>query len=502
MYNDGGIWSILDYATAYDPCVCQAASRVYVETSITEKQSVELSIDGSSSTEPIVQAGQPVSAAQRGFGIASNILGTAGSGIASFGNVQKYNTEAAAVKAKQGKEAMLTIASNLVPGWIGAGKSVVDLLKLFIGSEGTSSRIVGYTTAYELEASGEITTTEYGNPSEFNTPASLAQTGQGFQTGSNSVYGNPLGVFNLVKTPEVTRRVNNNASATGKTIDEYYSIDGNDLKYVINTSAGFLPIPRRIMMSLVFEDCIGEPRFMRLMPASTGGSIRTPFTDARCFENQYANFYSKFTQSGDPNDPFGGGGGLEFEEYECTRRYLQVLVTLIPADGSPDVVYMGSYEVKDGQTINVSSEQPFSGYINDQPASSSCPGSIVQPITNSALQSFCTSEYNARRVDPRSQPMPLMTPGPNAGSIFVSALPGEATEISFAPNPFRDRLTITSDEAIETVEVFNGAGQRVFSSQALGDSRVGIPLSHLQAGVYTVKVLTPSGVETKLITKI
>ncbi len=55
------------------------------------------------------------------------------------------------------------------------------------------------------------------------------------------------------------------------------------------------------------------------------------------------------------------------------------------------------------------------------------------------------------------------------------------------PNPFTDRLTLTSDAVIEKVEVYNAAGQLLFAQQT-NASMVELNMSQFESGVYFVKL--------------
>jgi len=495
LYVDSGVWSTLDFVTAYDPCVCENPSRVYVETVLQENQDIEMDITGTSDTEPVIENGEPQSALQRGFNIASNILGLAGSGLTSFGSVQSYHNKIDDIDEDSNKSSGVTIPGNLVPSWLGVGKATIDLLKFFVGGKGTSSRIVGYTTEFDLNATGTIEINDFANPSTFNTPSSLAQNGAGYQNGSNAVYGNPLGVFNLLKTPKLHRLVNQNATDLDRGTDWYYYVDGDELEYVVNTSAGFQSTPRRIMLSIVFENCSGNPYAMRLLTARQGGSIRTPFVDIGCSDGQFANFHNQWIRS---DGPFGVDD-IEFNE--CSYpRYLQVLVTLVPTDGSEDVVFMGSYEMTSGNSTNISSP-PARGFYYDQTGTSPCSFPIVGPVSTNALQSFCQSQYDATRVNPDAM---VQLAADVAGlKPPTNSLVDDGVKVSIYPNPFIKDIRVSSTFAADKVELLNSSGQIVFES---GDNppdakEFYFNIPELIPGTYHLRLTSANRSETVSIVK-
>ncbi|THH34344.1 T9SS type A sorting domain-containing protein [Neolewinella litorea] len=498
-YVDAGVWSILDFPAAYDPCVCQNPSKVYIDKELEGGRDIEMTIKGSSYTEPEIEQGVPQSAFQKGFGIASNLLGLAGSGSTSFGRVQDYHGKIENWRAQENQPPYsgVTIPGNLVPGWLGVGKATVDLLRFFIGGNGTSSRIVGYSTEFDLQATGTETSTEYKQGSDFFTPSSLAQDNPSYQNGSEAVYKNPLGVFNLLKTPKLHRLVNQNAGSLDRTYDFYRYVDGNELDYVVNTSAGFLATPRRIMLSLVFEECTGPARSMKLIPASQGGAIRTPFVDAACADGQYANFYEEFVS--DPNDPFSFGN---YEQYECSDNVsLQVLVTLIPTDGSDDVVFLGNYELNTGNSTNVSAP-PSNFTFNDQTNQSSCSSPIIGPVSVSTLTNFCQTAYDPTRENPAS----MARLAANAQNIKPNRnnLDTDGVEVTVYPNPFVKDIRVSSTFDVEKVEILSSNGQLVFESNDIpADSKefyFNIP--ELIPGTYQLRVISNERSETVSIIKV
>ena len=70
-----------------------------------------------------------------------------------------------------------------------------------------------------------------------------------------------------------------------------------------------------------------------------------------------------------------------------------------------------------------------------------------------------------------------------------------ATEMSIYPNPTTGMLNITSNEEIDSVEIFNSVGTAVISSKVAGNNPA-IDMSNLPNGMYFVRVYTANGIET------
>lgn len=90
---------------------------------------------------------------------------------------------------------------------------------------------------------------------------------------------------------------------------------------------------------------------------------------------------------------------------------------------------------------------------------------------------------------------------------FLVRLPGSlatqdavvSDKLSVYPNPIQDFTTIKTANKIETAEVYNLAGQLVFSSKVNGDKKIN--LSNLKSGIYILKVKTDKGTETVKLMK-
>ena len=68
------------------------------------------------------------------------------------------------------------------------------------------------------------------------------------------------------------------------------------------------------------------------------------------------------------------------------------------------------------------------------------------------------------------------------------------------PNPANDAVYIRSDYNITVIEILNFTGQTVYSENNLNRKLERINVSHLESGMYLVKVFTFKGIRTVKIT--
>ena len=67
--------------------------------------------------------------------------------------------------------------------------------------------------------------------------------------------------------------------------------------------------------------------------------------------------------------------------------------------------------------------------------------------------------------------------------------------MSIFPNPTSGMLNVTSNEEIDSIEIFNSVGTTVVSNNVAGNSSA-IDMSKLPNGMYFVRVSTANGIET------
>ncbi len=76
----------------------------------------------------------------------------------------------------------------------------------------------------------------------------------------------------------------------------------------------------------------------------------------------------------------------------------------------------------------------------------------------------------------------------------------ENLSVAMTPNPVKDLLTISSDDVITSVLIYDVQG-RIIATQISNSTHTTLDMSQLNAGVYLVKVLTENGVKVEKILK-
>ena len=144
------------------------------------------------------------------------------------------------------------------------------------------------------------------------------------------------------------------------------------------------------------------------------------------------------------------------------------------------------------QIYNTESGLPSSGDIilvdNDDP--------ILDGTFNA---SFLQISYEITTGDTTIDLYNQHNPGANQVSFETLGTPDRIVDstIDIYPNPFTDTLHIKSDLEIESIELFDVTGKRVFYEKATK----ALSLGHLQQGIYMLTVGTASGKETIKVVK-
>ena len=76
---------------------------------------------------------------------------------------------------------------------------------------------------------------------------------------------------------------------------------------------------------------------------------------------------------------------------------------------------------------------------------------------------------------------------PTNGTLQVAESSVKVDQLKVYPNPVQDILTISFDQKILSVAVYNAAGQLVLT-KAINDTKGTIDVSGLVSGVYLVKI--------------
>ena len=87
------------------------------------------------------------------------------------------------------------------------------------------------------------------------------------------------------------------------------------------------------------------------------------------------------------------------------------------------------------------------------------------------------------------------TPGDDTTGIH-SSLVAHNTSLSVSPNPASTRVTLSADEPMHYVTIFDVDGREVYASAATGSETLSIDVSRLAQGIYTVQATTATGTRT------
>ncbi|MDY0054638.1 MAG: T9SS type A sorting domain-containing protein, partial [Bacteroidales bacterium] len=93
----------------------------------------------------------------------------------------------------------------------------------------------------------------------------------------------------------------------------------------------------------------------------------------------------------------------------------------------------------------------------------------------------------------------------NGGNDCITPLMGvesiiEDNSITIYPNPSNSEVNISSENIINSIEIFNSLGQRVYQSVVNSNTKT-IDISSFVNGVYILGVITDNGVIRKKIIK-
>ncbi len=83
--------------------------------------------------------------------------------------------------------------------------------------------------------------------------------------------------------------------------------------------------------------------------------------------------------------------------------------------------------------------------------------------------------------------------------VIINVDDNQASELSLYPNPASDRVTVSSNVAMNGVTVMNYVGQVVYSAKVAGETTLTLNTASYEAGVYVVQINTANGVVTKRV---
>ncbi len=224
--NDPPYWLHADFTMNYDPCTCNNLSQLIFEANLIQTADLAFQSNGT--------AVQDLDATGKSSGGKQSLAKT-GQAVINAGNsfyksaadaISNFNKIFPTVAAKPDVKAL----EKILPG-LGAAVGVVDFLVGLYG--GSSSKPMAYDI--NLTSTGTITTDAAYKTVIFENPGSANFT---LVPPTKLNYNNPVGVFNLIETPQVIGSTLT-GNDEGVLISERKFKLNNDLSYIINPNAGY-----------------------------------------------------------------------------------------------------------------------------------------------------------------------------------------------------------------------------------------------------------------------
>ena len=85
------------------------------------------------------------------------------------------------------------------------------------------------------------------------------------------------------------------------------------------------------------------------------------------------------------------------------------------------------------------------------------------------------------------------------GSVGENEITASNSQMNIYPNPAVNYVTVTSENDIENIEIFNTVGQIIFNQNDLGNN-ITIKTNNYQNGIYFVRIKTAEGYQTQKLT--
>ncbi|MFK8165714.1 MAG: T9SS type A sorting domain-containing protein [Lewinella sp.] len=523
-----GVWAVIDFPSAFDPCVCNSLSMMTFTPTLQSISEINLIIEGTSETVPVYDSGS---------GNTSELLSTSArisEGI--FKGLKRYKDyndfQEKAIKK-------LKFLSNFE--FLPVVGSVLETLNFFINGKKTSPVVIGYNTNYSLDVTGTQTFTLDDSQVGYLTPGSQIPSSSSNLGLYTTVYDNPLGIFALLNKPVVRFAESNNSSGIYYNCDEEqsiirtYNLDASSINYIINTAAGLEAQPVSIQAALRFGDCdegigsdyyqIDEGDFAESigLTVDEDGFYNTPLLNLDCLEDYTVR--TEYDYSSQFNSQWGECE-TEDEGAYCDDVKLVILVAIERTDGGVDeeIILTLTYDVEleeASYSVNQAPENPYLG-MDIEDINATCTN-IPAPVSNSELVDFCDNVYNPALLSTRSNfdnnydlsfldnyVQPKGPSGPkdpkdrdisiysssklfNSGDGTTNAI---STQMSVSPNPSSGLINITPPRtAIKTgtLSVLSVDGKLMTSTRVSLTDNISADLSSLKPGLYILVLQDTQG---------
>jgi hypothetical protein len=349
-------WLLGEILTAYDPCTCSHPTRFVIQSRFRDITRVNLNITGQGNTVPVYEqqsghAGGMISALAGAANVANNLA----KGGKTYKDLQSFEdfirgVFGSIVDSTSNLPAFISNVTGQVPT-IGAA---ISLLDLFVNSN-SSPRIASYDSRYTFEAEGTLEKDDLGVVTSFRTPGAIEILSVPTNVETVQVlYDNPLGIMNLMHTPEIY--IADKSLSGGTNLGSYKISDEYDFKYVVNHAASLNVDPKSIRFQLVFKDCTfmtnGYAENNGLLPTGVDGQFATPLMPAECLKDFTLNFvWSTLGAKNWCGDPW-------------ERPVLKIVASLNDDVSGGNVLYVASYQTTLKEAPYAYDDTPPNPYLN------------------------------------------------------------------------------------------------------------------------------------------
>ena len=496
-----GAWVVLDFATAFDPCVCNYTSAIEFAPTLQSISKIDLVLEGTGKSEAVYSK-------VTGSNNAIDIAGKISNGF--VGATKRYKDYQELIDEDKGTLSFLSDFKFLP-----AVGGIISLLDFFVTGKKTSPMLLGYNSNYKFVGEGTLNFLSGDYPTAILTP------GAKFQPAYASivpVYDNPLGVFNLLMRPKINKYTKNTGQVYGACDRDLhyrsaYQLDLSSIKYAINTAAGLQGRPLSIQAALRFRNC-NNPGSQILSKqlteqAANPGVFYSPLMDIDCL-GDYPVILDMFDYA-----------DFDYDTYSCTedRRgktcttvdlLLLVAVRRINGTTGQETILSLVYEAE--QVTKSFSTFPVNKYEGKTVAqiNATCPQVTIMPVDKNYTATFCgnSTTYNPSFITKSSGSSVPYTELANYDPTVSFKTDTQSTFLtSAAPNPVS---TVTNIEFSDgqphtgTCTVTDIVGRPHYSISFIDKSVLSLQLHDLSQGVYFVNIFDDQGrliATTKIVMK-
>ncbi|OAV45368.1 T9SS type A sorting domain-containing protein [Lewinella sp. 4G2] len=516
ILQTGGVWCVLDFPAAYDPCVCESLSLVSFQPTLQAITEINLIIEGTGTSQAVYSSSGGPNSTE--IDVAARIS----EGI--FGGLKRYKDYGSVTEK-------INLLSDFK--WLPVVGGVLKTLDFFVNGKKTSPTLLGFESEYSFDATGTNTFTLPDSEVGILTPGAESPASNSGLGSLVPTYNNPLGVFGLLETPVVefktqfTESGNYQNCTYANELLTRYRFDASSIVYTINSAAGLEDRPLSIQAALRFgceqmypdwvtqgRDEVLSPQFGLFPGGDTPNELFTPLLNLECLEDYtveiartQTDIYNSHYQECESDE-----SGLE-----CDDVRLILLVALERTDGEEgqEIVLSLSYNVDLREADGSFASIPDNPYLGADVAdiNANCTD-IPAPAPASYITSFCNDDYDATLgsrgrayqsptydmsyLDNYVPPTTVVGPGTGTGPVGPSVPDngyGPASigrGLTVSPNPASTSITITPPDVATTygtLFVYSLDGTLITSTRVQLDGPVTLDVNSLHSGTYLLRLV-------------